>query len=341
MSAKAAVAWLQYRCVGAVVAMHRVCNGDIKHEFAPHDARAKGTETMTKADVLRAILAQDRCHMVPCCWDALSAKMIGDAGFSFTFMSGFAVAGARLGLPDAGLISYAEMADQVRNICSATPIPVIGDGDTGYGNALNVERTVAGYAQAGAASIMIEDQLAPKRCGHTKGKLVVDRSEAIDRIRAAAHARDQLRKSGGDILILARTDARAVNGLEDAIWRANAFRDAGADILFVEAPQSEAEMARVTKEAPGIHMANMVEGGKTPIPQMARLHDLGFNLAIFPLTLFSAAMRAVTEALADMKRERHPADRLTSFDDIKRIVGFDAYYEAETRYAGARKDAAE
>lgn len=296
---------------------------------------------MSKAQALRAILAQERCHMAPCCWDALSAKMIGDAGFPFTFMSGFAVSAARLGLPDTGLISYAEMADQVRNICAATSIPVIGDGDTGYGNALNVERTVRGYAQAGAASVMIEDQLAPKRCGHTKGKLVVDRSEALDRIRAAAHARDEVRRNGGDILILARTDARAVNGLDDAVWRANAFRDAGADILFVEAPQSEAEMARVTKEAPGIHMANMVEGGKTPIPSMGRLHELGFNLAIFPLTLLSAAMRAISESLAAMKMERHPADRLMGFDDLKRIVGFDAYYEAESRYDGARKDAAE
>src|SRR5688572_30597601 len=167
-------------------------------------SRIGGSRRMaSKAENLRAILNEDRCHMVPCCWDALSAKMIGDAGFPFTFMSGFAVSGARLGLPDAGLISYAEMAAQVRDICAATPIPVIGDGDTGYGNALNVERTVRGYAQAGAASIMIEDQLAPKRCGHTKGKLVVDRAEALDRIRGAAHARDEIRRAGGDILILA------------------------------------------------------------------------------------------------------------------------------------------
>jgi 2-methylisocitrate lyase-like PEP mutase family enzyme len=256
-------------------------------------------------------------------------------------MSGFAVSAARLGLPDTGLISYAEMAAQVGDICAAAPIPVIGDGDTGYGNALNVERTVRGYAQVGAACVMIEDQLAPKRCGHTKGKLVVDRAEALDRIRAAAHAREEVRRAGGDILILARTDARAVNGLEDAIWRANAFRDAGADILFVEAPQSESEMARVTKEAPGIHMANMVEGGKTPIPSMTQLRALGFGLAIFPLTLFSASMRAIGQSLAAMKTGRHPADQLMNFDDLKRTVGFDAYYEGESRYAGARKDAAE
>lgn len=294
-----------------------------------------------RAARLREKLSENRCHGIPCCWDALSAKMIGEAGFPFTFMSGFAVSAARLGAPDAGLISYAEMADQVRSICAATDIPVIADGDTGYGNALNVERTVKGYAQAGAACIMIEDQLAPKRCGHTKGKMVVERAEAVDRIRAAVHAREAIRATGGDILILARTDARGTHGIDEALWRAAAFKDAGADILFVEAPQSEAEMAHITKSVPGIHMANMVEGGKTPIPPMERLHALGFRLAIFPLTLMSASMNAIAASLADMKAGRHPADRLMSFDDLKRTVGFDAYYQDELRYSGARKDAAE
>jgi 2-methylisocitrate lyase-like PEP mutase family enzyme len=213
---------------------------------------------------------------------------------------------------------------------------VIGDGDTGYGNALNVERTVTGYAMAGAASIMIEDQVAPKRCGHTKGKLVVDRAEALDRIKAAVHAREMLRKSGGDILILARTDARTGHGLDEALWRAAAFKDLGADILFVEAPETEAEMRRVTREVPGVHMANMVEGGKTPIPPMAKLHDLGFRFAAFPLTLMSAAMRAMKSCLADMKEGRHPADQVMDFAELRRDVGFDTYYAAEQRYAGRR-----
>lgn len=291
----------------------------------------------TTARQLRELLAKKTCYRVPCTWDGLSAKMIGDAGFPFTFMSGFAVAAGRLGAPDLGLISYAEMVDQVRNICSATSIPVIADGDTGYGNALNVERTVKGYAQAGAAAIMIEDQVAPKRCGHTQGKLVVERSEAVDRIKAAVHARDQLRSSGGDILILARTDARGTNSLDEALWRARAFKDAGADILFVEAPQSEAEMVEITRAVPGIHMANLVEGGKTPIPSMERLNEFGFRIAIFPLTLLSAAMRAIQDSLADMKADRHPEARLIGFDSIKEIAGFNAYYEAEKRYAGARK----
>ena len=296
----------------------------------------------SKAQQLKQLLSAKTCYRVPCTYDALSARMIGDAGFPFTFMSGFAVSAARLGEPDLGLISYGEMVDQVRNICAASPIPVIADGDTGYGNALNVERTVKGYAQAGAAAIMIEDQVAPKRCGHTQGKMVVDRAEAVDRIKAAVHARETVRAGGGDILILARTDARGTHNLEEALWRARAFKEAGADILFVEAPQSEAEMAAIPREVPGIHMANMVEGGKTPIPSMQKLDALGFRLAIFPLTLMSAAMRAIEKALAEMKADRLPADQdLIGFDAIKRIAGFDAYYAAEGRYSGARKDAAE
>jgi 2-methylisocitrate lyase-like PEP mutase family enzyme len=277
--------------------------------------------------------------MLPSCFDALSAKLIGQAGFEATFMSGFAVSAVRIGEPDLGLISYAEMLDSVRNICLATDSLVVADGDTGYGNAMNVERTIAGYAAAGAAAVMIEDQVAPKRCGHTRGKLVVDRPEAVDRIRAAAHARERIRKDGGDILILARTDARAGHGLDEAIWRANAFRDAGADLLFVEAPQSEAEMARLTRGAPGMHMANMVEGGASPIPPVERLGELGYCFAIYPLTLMSAAMRAMKECLADFTTGRHPAGRVLDFAELRRDIGFDAYYDGERRYSGARPDA--
>jgi 2-methylisocitrate lyase-like PEP mutase family enzyme len=291
----------------------------------------------SKAAVLRTLLAEDRCHMVPSCWDALSAKMIAQAGFHFTFMSGFAVSAARLGEPDLGLISYGEIVEQLRNICAASNIPVIGDGDTGYGNALNVERTVKGYFAAGAASVMIEDQVSPKRCGHTKGKLVVDRAEAQDRIKAAVNAREDIRRQGGDILILARTDARAMHGLDEAIWRAKAFSDLGADILFIEAPHSSAEMERMIKAAPGTHMANMVEGGATPILPMKQLRELGYGLAIFPLTLMSAAMRSIKENLAVMKAGGHPAGATMDFADLRREIGFDAYYDAEQRYAGARK----
>ena len=286
----------------------------------------------SQASRLREILSEDTCHVMPCCWDGLSAKMIGDAGFRFSFMSGFAVSASRIGAPDTGLISFGEMLDQGRNICAATDIPIIGDGDTGYGNALNVRRTVEMYARAGFAAVMIEDQVAPKRCGHTKGKLVVERTEAFNRIKAAVDAKE----AGADIMILARTDARHGHGLEEAIDRAKGFSDLGADMLFVEAPQSEAEMARLTREAPGIHMANLVEGGATPILHPDKLHELGYRFAAYPLTLMSAALKAIQDALAVMARREHPADALLEFADLRKAVGFDAYYEAEQAYSDSR-----
>jgi 2-methylisocitrate lyase-like PEP mutase family enzyme len=267
---------------------------------------------------------------MPCCWDALSALSIERAGFPLTFMSGFAVSATRLGLPDAQLISYAEMLDQGRNLCGAVSIPVIGDADTGYGNALNVKRTVVGYAQAGFAAAMIEDQLAPKRCGHTRGKQVVPRSEARARVRAACDARDE----GAGILVLARTEARAPDGLDEAIARAREFRDAGADVLFVEAPTSEAELERIARALEGaVLMANLVEDGETPLLPHARLEALGFRIAAYPLTLLSVSARAIQVALAQMAHGSHPADadRL-SFAALQELVGFKAYDEAAQRY---------
>lgn len=284
------------------------------------------------AEALRALLGQGRLVVMPCCYDALSATMIEQAGFPLTFMSGFAVSAARLGLPDTGLISYGEMVEQGRAICGAVSIPVIGDADTGYGNALNVKRTVHGYARAGFAAVMIEDQVAPKRCGHTRGKAVVDRHEALARIRAACDARDE----GASVLILARTDARHGHGLDEAICRARAFAEAGADILFVEAPQTEAELEHVAAQVPGWKMANMVEGGDTPLLSPERLDALGFAIAAYPLTVLASAMRAMAEALADMRAGQHPHDRLMDFATLRRTVGFEDYYAEEERYAGAQ-----
>jgi 2-methylisocitrate lyase-like PEP mutase family enzyme len=272
------------------------------------------------ADRLRALLAKPGLLLMPCCYDALSARLVEEAGFPLTFMSGFAVSAARAGLPDTGLLSYGEMVDQGRNVCAAVSIPVIGDADTGYGNAMNVKRTVRGYAAAGFACAMIEDQVWPKRCGHTSGKQVVERAEAISRVRAAVDARAE----GADVLILARTDARAVLGLDDAIERARAFVDCGADLVFVEAPETEAEMARVCREVPGHHLANMVEGGRTPVLPPAQLEALGFKIAAYPLTLLSAAAAAMRAALAELGAGR-PASATLSFDELKRLVGFPAY----------------
>ena len=279
---------------------------------------------------LKKILQESGFITMPCCYDALSAKLIAQAGFKLTFMSGFAVAAARLGLPDTGLISYGEMADQLKNICSAIKIPVIADGDTGYGNAVNVKRTVHGYIQAGAAGIMIEDQKSPKRCGHTTGKEVIDRKEAVIRLKAAIEAQKEANTDGKDIVIMARTDARATLGLNEAIERAKMFADMGADILFVEAPCSEEEMETICITAPGCHMANMVEHGKTPVLSPARLAELGYKIAAYPLTLLSASVYAMKKALAGLKKGES-INTIMDFKELQSILGFPEYDETLRR----------
>lgn len=265
---------------------------------------------------------------MPCCFDALSATLVEQAQFPLTFMSGFAVSATRLAAPDTGLISYGEMLDQGRNICSAVRIPVIGDGDTGYGNVLNVQRTVRGYAQAGFAAVMIEDQLAPKRCGHTRGKQTVDRREALARIEAAVEAKAE------DILILARTDACATEGFDEALYRAQAFEDAGADIVFLEAPRSVEQMEAFCNAIRAPKLANMVEGGDTPLLSPQQLASLGYKIAAYPLTLLSASISAMQKALATFRQGEHPKD-LLSFTELRAIVGFDAYDEALARLGPA------
>lgn len=289
---------------------------------------------MSPADTLRVLLAKDQLNVMPCCFDALSAKLIEQEGFGLTFMSGFAASASRIGEPDLGLMSYSEVLDQARNICDAVSLPVIGDGDTGYGNAMNVKRTVSGFAKAGCAAVMIEDQVAPKRCGHTPGKEVVGRDEAFDRIKAAVDARAE----GADILILARTDARHQHGLTEAIDRAQKFHDLGADILFVEAPKTEAEMRTVCGSLPGSKMANIVEGGETPDLPHAVLHDIGYNIAAYPLTLMAAAMKAMVQTLGVMKQDGNRQGAIMDFMDLRKRIGFDAYYEASDAYTSSRRD---
>ncbi|MCF7968921.1 MAG: isocitrate lyase/PEP mutase family protein [Methylococcaceae bacterium] len=287
----------------------------------------------SNAHKLSALLQGPDLLLMPCCFDALSARLVEQAGFPLTFMSGFAVSAAKLARPDTGLISYGEMLDQGRSILEAVSIPVIGDGDTGYGNVANVQRTVEGYARAGFAGIMLEDQLAPKRCGHTRGKEVVSRNEACARIKAAVETRER----GADILIMARTDARATLGLDEALWRMQAFADLGADILFLEAPRSEAEMLRFCTEIPGPKMANMLEDGDTPILPPAQLNALGYKIAAYPLTLLSTAVHAMREALNDIAAGRMPKQRV-DFASLRDIVGFDAYDEWVARLGPKRND---
>lgn len=284
--------------------------------------------TTSPAQRLRALLAREGSLVMPCCFDALSARLVERAGFPLAFMSGFSVAAARAGLPDTGLLTVTEMLDQGRSICEAVQIPVIGDGDTGHGNAANVRRTVQQFARAGFAGIMLEDQLAPKRCGHTGVKEVVGREEALDRIRAAVSARAE----GSDLVIVARTDARSAlaashgdaAALDEALWRLKAFAELGAEVLFLEAPRSEAELSRFCREVPGWRMANMLEGGITPLLSPAALGEMGIRLVAYPLTLLSSAAAAMQDALADLAAGRTPA-RMLEFAALRELVGFDQY----------------
>ncbi|KAI3428432.1 hypothetical protein D9Q98_007259 [Chlorella vulgaris] len=278
------------------------------------------------------MLQQPGILLGPCCHDGLSARLIEQAGFDFAFMSGFCTAAARLGVPDTGLISYAEMADTARNCCEATRhIPIIGDGDTGYGNAVNVKRTVVGYAAAGLAGVLIEDQQWPKSCGHVRNKRVVDRAEALARIRAACDARDE----GRDIVVVARTDARQAESLEEALYRAAAFADAGADVVFIDALESEGEMQALCR-VPGAHkMASMLEGGgKTPILEPTLLQAMGFKLCAYPLSLLGVSVRAMEGALQGLKAGVVPAPpAMPTFPQLQAAVGFPEYFQEEARYA--------
>jgi 2-methylisocitrate lyase-like PEP mutase family enzyme len=286
-------------------------------------------KAMTPAQKLREVLVAPGLEVVPGCFDALSAKLSADAGFKATFMSGFAVSAARLGQPDTGLISFGEMLDNLRNCVSgAARIPLIGDGDTGYGNALNVQRTVVEYARAGAAAVMIEDQVSPKKCGHTRGKQVIAREEARMKIRAAVDARRD-----ADILILARTDARAVHGFDEALDRCRDFETEGADIIFLEAPENEMEMRRFCEAMRKPCMANMVPGGKTPILPPQELQNIGYKLALYPVMLMSTAIAAMQAALAALRPESKKAfPPSVSFAQLQEVVGFPDYWERETRY---------
>jgi len=282
---------------------------------------------MSATDKLKDLLNKPGIITLPGCYDAMSAKLIERAGFSGTFMSGFMVSAVRIGMPDTGLISYNEMLDQGRNIAAAVSIPVIGDGDTGYGNAINVKRTVDGYAQAGMACVMIEDQLAPKRCGHTNGKQVVSREDAYVRLQAAVDAREE----GADILIMARTDANGTDGLDEAIERCKGFMDIGVDITFLEAPRDEAEMERYCKEVPGPKMANMVEQGNSPFLTPPKLEEIGYKVVIYPASLMLAGIAAANRVLATLN-DGHDTAANATFLELQDVVGFPKYYADEKKY---------
>jgi methylisocitrate lyase len=252
-------------------------------------------------------------------YDALSVKMAEEAGFPLVLVSGFAVAATDIGEPDLGLLTQTEMAERARRICRAARIPVLVDADTGYGNPLNVYRTVRALIDAGAAGCFLEDQVWPKRCGHLEGKQVIEREQYVQKIRAAAEARD-----GRDFFIVARTDAEAAIDLEEALARVEAARQAGADASFVEAPASVEQLAEIGRRAPPPAVANMVEGGKTPLLSRDRLVEMGFRLILYPLTGLFAGGQAVREVYRKLREDGSSLgaeDRLMTFDQFNRLIG--------------------
>lgn len=268
---------------------------------------------------------------MPGVWDPLSARIVAGAGFSTAFLSGFAVSGTFLGRPDVGYLTQSEMADAARRVCATTPdLNVIVDADTGYGNALNTIRTVEMWEAAGAAGMFIEDQVWPKRCGHMDNKTVVPREEWLSKLRAACERREHL-------VVTARTDARAAVSLDEAIERGKMARDLGVDAVFVEAPQSVAELDAIATGITGVTLvANMVEKGKTPLLTPAELADRGFHLIVSPVSLLLAATRAMTRAATHLATEgtlRDRLDDLETFDGFTDLVGLPEHLRTEQHFS--------
>jgi carboxyvinyl-carboxyphosphonate phosphorylmutase len=279
---------------------------------------------------LRQLLAGPEPVVAPGAYDALSARLVEQAGFDAVYMTGFGASASLLGRPDVGLLCFAEMVDQARRLVAAVAVPLIADADDGYGNPVNVTRTVREYEAAGVAALHLEDQLSPKRCGHLEGKQLIAASEMVEKVHAAVEAR-----RSEDLIVIARTDARAVEGLDAALERARRYREAGADVLFVEAPQSEAEVAAVADAFPDVPLLfNAIEGGRTPPVELARLRDLGFRLILCPLTALLAATGAVQQALSRLRSSGIlSGDGALSFSGFTDIVGLAEIQRLEARFA--------
>jgi carboxyvinyl-carboxyphosphonate phosphorylmutase len=282
---------------------------------------------------LRALLESGQTIVAPGAFDPLAARLVEEAGFPAVYMTGFGTSAALLGRPDVGLLTMTEMADNAARIAACVDIPLIADADTGYGNPLNVIRTVGAYEAAGAAGIHIEDQVAPKKCGHMEGKLVIPAAEMAAKIAAAIEAR-----TDPDFVIIARTDARAMEGLDRALARARLYLDAGADALFIEALTSEAEIAKAARAFPGVPLLfNWAEGGKTPPVSLARLQELGYRIVIFPISTLLAATAAMRGILQEIARAGTPAAALgdlPAFGEFVDFIGLPEVRAAERRYAG-------
>lgn len=281
---------------------------------------------------LRELLSRGEPVLAPGAYDGLSARIIEQAGFPAMYMTGFGTSASMLGRPDVGLLGMSEMIANAARIAQVVDVPVIADADTGYGNPLNVIRTVREYERAGVAAIHIEDQIMPKKCGHMENKQVIAGAEMAEKIRAAVEAR-----KSEEFLIIARTDARAVEGLEGALRRARLYREAGADALFIEGPQSEEEVAEVARAFPRETLLfNWAEGGKTPPMGLERLKELGYRIIIFPISALLAAAKAVREVMAQIRKDGTPIGVVRdfmAFGEFNRMVGLGEIQELERRFS--------
>jgi carboxyvinyl-carboxyphosphonate phosphorylmutase len=280
---------------------------------------------------LRELLAAPEPLVAPGAYDALSARLVEQAGFDVVYMTGFGTTASLIGRPDVGLLTGAEMVDNARRITAAVDVPVIADADTGYGNAINVVRTVQLYEQAGVAGIQLEDQVMPKKCGHMSGKVLIGADEMVGKLRAAVEARRD-----PDLVLIARTDAVATHGIDEAITRARAFAEAGADVLFVEAPTSEADIERVATELRGVAplVFNWAEGGRTPPLSLERMTELGFSLVIYPIGTLLAATAGIRSLLASLKADGVPSlAGLPAFGEFTDLIGLPEVQQLEQRFS--------
>jgi 2-methylisocitrate lyase-like PEP mutase family enzyme len=285
---------------------------------------------MTLRRVFKQFLKRDKLLVAPGCFDGLSARLVEEAGFEAAYLSGGAVARS-MGLPDIGLVTMSEVIERAAQVVSAVKIPIIADADTGYGNAINLVRTVREYERVGVAAIHLEDQITPKRCGHLDGKEVISLPEMIKKLEAALASR-----ADPDFCIIARTDARGVHGLDDAISRARAFARLGVDAVFVEAPQSESELEQIPRALTNIPLlVNVFKGGKTPMLPVERLEKMGYRIAIYPSETQRAGIHAMRQTLSLLKREGTTEamdEALTTFKERDKIVGLDDWQELERKF---------
>ena len=276
---------------------------------------------------LKDLITNGSFISAPGVFDPLSARVAEQSGANALYMTGYGVSASLLGKPDAGLVSYREMVDRVRAICEVTTVPLIADGDTGFGGLANVRQAVQGYENAGASAIQIEDQEYPKRCGHTRNRKVISTEDMVRKIELACETRQR-----DTFLIVARTDARTEHGLDEALSRAEAYRSAGADVLFVESPESLDEMRMINEQLSGTPtLANMVGGGKTPMLADAELRALGYDIAIHPVYLLGAAVTAMREALSTLQATGQEANSAATLDELNTLVDFESVWALDER----------